>query len=99
MNNPGNAYEQASECQKFAESDQQLAYMYFVRALALEQLQNEVAQRDWERMLELDPNAILPEWKATAEFYLNQYYTPTPTLTGTPSPLEGSVSGTVTPAP
>ncbi len=99
LNNPGNAYEQASECQKFAESDQQLAYMYFVRALALEQLQNEVAQRDWERMLELDPNAILPEWKATAEFYLNQYYTPTPTLTGTPSPLEGSVSGTVTPTP
>jgi hypothetical protein len=59
--------------------------MYFVRAIALEALKNDVAKRDWERMLELDPEAILPEWKATAEFYLNQYYTATPTPSETPT--------------
>ena len=87
LNKPGNAYQQASECQKLAENDQELAHMYFVRALALEELKNDVAKRDWERMLELDPDAILPEWKATAEFYLNQYYTATPTPSETPTSL------------
>ncbi len=90
LNKPGNAYQQASECQKLAETDKELARMYFVRAIALEELKNEVAQRDWERMLELDPEAILPEWKATAEFYLNQYYTATPTQSETPSPTSST---------
>jgi tetratricopeptide (TPR) repeat protein len=86
LNKPGNAYQQASECQKLAKDDQELARMYFVRAIALEALKNDVAKRDWERLLELDPEAILPQWKATAEFYLNQYYTATPTPSETPSP-------------
>jgi len=86
LRKPGNAYQQASECQKLAGNDSQLAHMYFVRAIALEALKNDVAQRDWERMLELDPEAILPEWKATAEFYLSQYYTATPTPSITPTP-------------
>jgi len=85
LNKPGNAYQQASDCQKLAKNDQELARMYFVRAIALEALKNDVAKRDWERMLELDPEAILPEWKATAEFYLNQYYTATPTPSETPT--------------
>lgn len=85
LKKPGNAYQQASECQKLADNDQEMAHMYFVRALALEALKNDVAKRDWERMLDLDPDAILPEWKATAEFYLNQYYTATPTPSETPT--------------
>ncbi len=83
---PGDAYEQISDCQKSAEDDSQLAKLYFYRALALEALENKVAVRDWERMLALEENAIKPEWQATAQFYLNQHYTPTPTLTKTPRP-------------
>ncbi len=90
LKKPGNAYQQASECQKLAENDSELARMYFVRAIALEELKNDVAQRDWERMLELDPEAVLPEWKATAEFYLLQYYTATPTPSETPSPTQNT---------
>ena len=83
---PGDAYEQISACQKNAENENQLAKLYFYRALALEALENKVAVRDWERMLDLDKNAINPEWQATAQFYLNQHYTPTPTQTKTPRP-------------
>jgi hypothetical protein len=83
---PGDAYEQISKCQKNADDDRQLAKMYFYRALALEALQNKVAVRDWERMLSLDETMVKPEWQATAQFYLNQHYTPTPTLTKTPRP-------------
>jgi tetratricopeptide (TPR) repeat protein len=90
LKKPGNAYQQASDCQKLAENDKELAHMYFVRAIALEELKNDVAKRDWERMLELDPESILPEWKATAEFYLLQYYTATPTPSETPSPTSNT---------
>jgi tetratricopeptide (TPR) repeat protein len=83
MEKPGNAYQQAGECQKLAETDHELARMYFVKAIALEALENDVAKLDWERMLELDPEAILPEWKATALAYLETYYTPTPTSSPT----------------
>jgi len=92
LNKPGNAYQQASECQKLAENDEELARMYFARAFALEALKNDVAKRDWERLLDLDPEAILPQWKATAEFYLLQYYTTTPTLTETPSPTSSTLT-------
>lgn len=103
LNKPGNAYQQAGACQKLAKNDTQLAHMFFVRAIALEALKNDVAKRDWERMLELDPDAILPEWKATAAYYLNQYYTATPTLAVTPSPLDNanptpSLTGTLKPS-
>lgn len=90
LKKPGNAYQQASECQKLAENDQELAHMYFVRAVALEALKNDVAKRDWERLLELDPEAILPQWKATAESFLNQYYTATPTPSETLSPTSNT---------
>jgi tetratricopeptide (TPR) repeat protein len=99
---PGNAYQQASECQKLAETDNELARMYFVKALALEALENDVAKLDWERMLELDPEAILPEWKATAMAYLETYFTPTPTssptLTATKT-ITPKTTATKTPTP
>ncbi|PKO14617.1 MAG: hypothetical protein CVU39_14160 [Chloroflexi bacterium HGW-Chloroflexi-10] len=89
LERPGNSYQQAGECQKLAEDDIQLARMFFNRALALEALDNKVAQQDWERMLELPPDSIDPVWKATAEAYLEKYYTATPapssTITITPT--------------
>jgi hypothetical protein len=99
---PGNAYQQAGECQKLAETDNELARMYFVKAIALEALENDVAKLDWERMLELDPEAILPEWKATALAYLETYFTPTPTssptLTATKT-IAPKTTATQTPTP
>lgn len=88
INKPGNAYQRASECQKLATTDEELAHMYFVRALALEALNDPVAKRDWERMLELDPQAIQPAWKSTAQSYLQKYYSPTPTVSLTPEPTQ-----------
>lgn len=90
LKKPGNAYQQASECQKLADNDQELAHMYFVRATALEALKNDEAKRDWERLLALDPEAILPQWKATAESFLSKYYTATPTPNETPSPTSNT---------
>lgn len=82
----GNAYQQISKCQKLAETDTELARMFFIRAISLERLENEIAQRDWERMLELPEEALDPAWVATAQAYLNSYYTATPTTTLTPRP-------------
>jgi tetratricopeptide (TPR) repeat protein len=82
----GNAYQQISKCQKLAETDNELARMFFIRAISLERLENEIAQRDWERMLELPEEALDPAWVATAQAYLNTYYTATPTITLTPRP-------------
>jgi tetratricopeptide (TPR) repeat protein len=84
LEKPGNAYQQAGECQKLAETDSELARMFFVKAIALEALENDVAKLDWERMLELDPDAIQPEWKATAMSYLETHYPPTSTSAQTP---------------
>ena len=46
---PGNAYQQASECQKLAETDQELAHMFFNRAIALEALNNDLPE--WQSQL------------------------------------------------
>lgn len=90
---PGNAYQQISECEKSAETDTELARMFFYRALALEALENDVAKRDWERMLELGEAAYLPEWEATAQAYLlEKHYTATPQPSNTARP-----SRTITP--
>ncbi|HSM23770.1 MAG TPA: tetratricopeptide repeat protein, partial [Anaerolineaceae bacterium] len=96
INKPGNAYQQASECQKLANTDEELAHMYFVRALALEALKNPVAKRDWERMLELEPESIQPAWKSTAQSYLLNYYSPTPTVSLTPEPTRRTTTATTT---
>lgn len=82
----GNAYQQISKCQKLAENDTELARMFFLRAVSLERLENDIAQRDWERMLELPEEALNPAWVATAQAFLNTYYTATPTATLTPRP-------------
>ncbi len=86
LGGPGNAYIQLSECQKLAETDSELARMFFYRAVSLEALKNDVAVQDWERMLNLAPEAIEPEWLATAQAFLSLRYSPTPSLTGTITP-------------
>lgn len=82
---PGDAYQQLSKCQKLSENQNQLARMYFYRALALEALGNDVAIQEWGRLLELPPSAIGPEFVATAQYYIKSHYTPTPSVTSLPT--------------
>jgi len=77
--------------------------MFFVRALALEALNNPVAKRDWERMLELNLDEIEPAFVSTAQSFLLNYYSPTPTSTMTPEATQntatpGTLTRTITPS-
>jgi len=81
MQEPGDAYQQLSKCQKLSENDQQLARMFFYRALSLEALENDVAIQEWERLMALPKEEIDPEFIATAQFFMNSYYTATPSPT------------------
>ncbi len=81
MEEPGDAYQQLSKCQKLSENDHQLARMFFYRALSLEALENDVAIQEWERLMALPNEEIDPQFIATAQFYMNSYYTSTPSPT------------------
>ncbi len=99
LGGPGNAYIQLSECQKLAETDSELARMFFYRAVSLEALKNDVAVQDWERMLNLPPEAIEPEWLATAQAFMSVRYSPTPSLTGTITPRTTQTPSKTSPPP
>ncbi len=98
LQQPGNAYIQLSECQKMAENDQQSGRLFFYRALALEELGNEVALDDWERLFSLPEESLQPEWVATANAYLSLRFSPTPSSTKStstiPSPVVTNTSTT-----
>jgi len=81
MEAPGDAYQQISKCQKLSETDQQLARMFFYRAISLEALDNEVAIQEWERLMAIPENSIKSEFLATAQYFISTHYTPTPTNT------------------
>ena len=100
LGGPGNAYIQLSECQKLAETDSELARMFFFRAVALEALDNDVAIQDWERLLSLPAEAIEPQWEATAQSFLSLRFSATPSLTATSTPkTTRTPSGTGSPPP
>ncbi|MHB8132728.1 MAG: tetratricopeptide repeat protein [Anaerolineaceae bacterium] len=81
MEAPGDAYQQISKCQKLSENDEQLARMFFYRAISLEALDNEVAIQEWERLIAIPENSINPVFLATAQYFISSHYTPTPTNT------------------
>jgi tetratricopeptide (TPR) repeat protein len=95
----GNAYTTINTSSALAETDEQLAMLYYWRALSLEALgDNKSAKADWERLLELPSTALTSEMYATAELHLQGIdftatptsrtpsRTPTPTKTKTPTP-------------
>lgn len=96
---PGNAYIQISECQKLAENDNELARMFFYRAVALEALDNDVAEQDWERLFDLPADAIEAEWMATAQAYISLRFSPTPSPRASQTPRVSSPSPTVSSTP
>jgi len=85
-----------------AKSDEDKAFIYYWRALALEALDDiENANNDWRRLLNLPKTAMPAEWRRTAEDHLDGIYaTPTPFVTRTPATNEdGTPQPTDSPTP
>ena len=72
LNESGNAYMKFSTAEGLAETNSQLARVYYWRALSLQQLETDkpsykdVEAKDWISLLNLPPDAVLPEWAAQA---------------------------------
>ena len=73
----GNAYQKISECEAYAEGDQDWAQIYFWRAQALENLDGQaaVARKNWSNLLKLPEDTYPEEWKDIAEERLGQVAT------------------------
>jgi len=86
----GSAYMQFNETQNFAQTDQDLAALYYWRALAQEAREEPAsAALDWQALLDLPTDAVSTEWLAEAQNHilaLTPTATPTPTHTPTPTP-------------
>jgi tetratricopeptide (TPR) repeat protein len=80
-----------------AETDSQLAKVYYYRAQVYEE-NNFLwdAKMDYERLVTLPGDAVPPEWRQFAEQRLSVINPPTPTLTFTPT---STLTPTVTPTP
>jgi len=100
----GNAYQKISECEAYAEGDEDWAQIYFWRAQALEGLDGQatVARKNWENLLKLPEDTYPAEWKKIAEEHLGRVatFTRTPTLTKTITPTRTPTpKRTATPRP
>ncbi len=91
----GNAYLQADTAFRLAETDTQRAQVYYWRAKAQEQIgQPKGAERDWNALLALPPEAVPAAWRTEARTRLAALRTPSPTPTFTRTP-----TSTFTPRP
>ena len=72
--------------ERMAETDSDLAQVYYWRALMLE-AQGEIylAQRDWRKLLQLEEDVMPVEWREIAEERIAKTPTPAPTRTPTPT--------------
>lgn len=83
----GDARGQLNTCENLAESDEELAQVYYYRALASEGLENRPwAIRDWQALLALPEESVPQAWQQQAV----QQLTPTPTVTPSPTSSETS---------
>jgi tetratricopeptide (TPR) repeat protein len=74
------AYSQFALTEEFASTPFEKAEFYYYRAQALVKLNEKVAAaRDWNALLTIADEAVPTMWIVTAQDWLNQYYTPTPT--------------------
>ncbi len=102
MNLPGDAYIQFNKCEGPAETDEELAQLYYWRAQSLEPIDAKAAINDWERLLNLPEEAVSQEWRSQAEERITALVTPTATLrpSKTPTPtLTRMPTGTPTKKP
>lgn len=85
----GDARGQLNTCENLVESDEDLAQVYYYRALASEGLENRPwAIRDWQALLALPEDNVPQAWLQQAAKQL----TPTPTLTASPAITQTSAS-------
>lgn len=76
------AYNQYNYCQKLAQTDEELAAVYYWRAQLFETTgDKKAAVRDWQALLKLPQGSVPTEWAADAK----QQLTPTATSTATPA--------------
>jgi hypothetical protein len=101
-----------SVAEGLAENDSQLAKVYYWRAMTLQQLETDKPSlkdgeaKDWIALLNLPPDAVLPEWiaLARARIQIIKGYVPaqatavkTPTVTKTMMSIQ--VGPSITPTP
>lgn len=87
VDNVSDAYLQINATEKLANSDEDLAKVYYYRAQIAHRLSQFAQEKlDWQALLDL-PEEVVPEtWRNEADLYFNPpTETPTPTLTFTPS--------------
>lgn len=90
-------YLQIDGSQVLAETDEQLAAVYYWRALALEALDNALkAEEDWQSLLELPERSVPEMWATIAEEHIAALHAPTPTITPTPGVTSGPTETPVT---
>jgi tetratricopeptide (TPR) repeat protein len=83
---------QLTACEELAISAEELAQVYYYRALSSEALENRPAAiKDWQSLLALPEDSVQPAWLRQASMAL----TPTPTITATVTP---SATPTFTPS-
>jgi tetratricopeptide (TPR) repeat protein len=95
------AYNQIDATENLAESDEELAQVYYWRALALEAKGSDAdAVTQWRTLLDLPKTSYPTQWPATVQAHLEALYTATPTATFTatftPTPTQ---TPTRTPTP
>lgn len=74
------------QAERLAADDEELAQVYYWRAVMLEaQEESYLAQKDWHRLLALDDAGIPPDWLEAAAAHSRATATPTPTRTPVPT--------------
>jgi tetratricopeptide (TPR) repeat protein len=92
---PKDASRQLNSAAKLANSDEELAALYYWRALSGEASNDPLAAiKDWQSLIELPEDVVSTEWIKTANQHLLALIPPTPTATSTRTPTP-----TITPTP
>jgi tetratricopeptide (TPR) repeat protein len=88
MGNPGDAYQLIKDrITKLAQSDRQIAEIYYWQAIALDGLENASAVSFWQKLLDLPEDVMPAEWRIQAQDRIAVLITrtPTPAFTITPT--------------
>lgn len=87
---PGDSYMTLDRAQAYAESDDQLAQLYYWRARSLDGLGNpDAAEADWQKLLDLPKDVVPAAWAKEADSRLSGTSTPaaeTTAVKATPTP-------------
>ncbi|MBN2550379.1 MAG: tetratricopeptide repeat protein [Anaerolineales bacterium] len=83
---------------EMAQTDEELAQVYYWRALAFEALGDRLnANKDWKALLALPEEAVPAEWIEVAQKHMKATSTPTPKVSPTPKASATPTAGTPSP--